>query len=214
MDVFNDLIPSIKNTGGSVEDVKKVCCKLLKEDLIRVIALLVSEVVPSPTVTSVSEDRILPQQEILPTIIPTTLAGADGAQEKAEEDKICQSMWGKKSCDRETCKRKHPPICTELKCFGNYEARRECSDWHGHVKTAIRLDKARKKEEVQKRLFQVFLKKQRQGNGSRGLRGIPRKSQTPKTSQNKGDQNRNSHIKSRQQSHKKSVPRLTENFVQ
>ncbi|QQP55034.1 Hypothetical protein FKW44_008069, partial [Caligus rogercresseyi] len=47
MDGLNDLFPAIIGTRGSVEDVKKVCSKLLKDDLLRGIAFLVSEAVPS-----------------------------------------------------------------------------------------------------------------------------------------------------------------------
>ncbi|QQP53610.1 Hypothetical protein FKW44_006141 [Caligus rogercresseyi] len=95
---------------------------------------------------------------------------------KREEEKICPSMWGKKPCPH-NCIRVHLPLCSKAVCYGNTDARKECSMWHGHIRAAARVERKREREEEQKRQFKAWLK---QGNSSTGKRGAPRNIQPPK----------------------------------
>lgn len=78
---------------------------------------------------------------------PTT----EPVAEKKEDEKLCASMWVKKECPGEQCVRirKHLSLCSRPSCYGKDEARKGCPKWHGHIRTAIRLQKAKEIQQFQ-----------------------------------------------------------------
>ena len=116
-------------------------------------------------------------------------ASKESAGIKKPQDKLCQSMWGKKQClDRATCVYKHLALCHEPACYGNAELRKACSEgpagkWHGHIRALIKADKKRERLEADRRDFAAWQKAKQKGNKAGGNRGAPHHNQPQKRPQ-------------------------------
>ena len=100
--------------------------------------------------------------------------------EKPDEEKLCPSMWGKRECpgtDQGQCKRHHLPLCSKANCYLNEDTRKSCKDWHGHMRAAVRREKAKERKEAEKRQFAAW--KKSSGNGGKGHRGAPHHQSKP-----------------------------------
>ncbi|QQP52841.1 Hypothetical protein FKW44_005112 [Caligus rogercresseyi] len=40
---------------------------------------------------------------------------------------------------------------TRRTCYGNPDSRKECKDWHGHIRAAVRIERKREREEDRKK---------------------------------------------------------------
>ena len=115
------------------------------------------------------------QSHLMVTASPFVPKGTTSS-EKPEEEKLCPSMWGKRECegtDQGQCKRLHLTLCSQPNCFINTEKRKSCKQWHGHLRAAIRQEKAKERAEVEKRQFATWKKNKSSGNGGKGQRGAP-----------------------------------------
>ena len=126
--------------------------------------------------------------------------------EKPEEERLCPSMWGKKECkSRAQCKRVHLTLCPSANCYMNDETRKGCTQWHGHMRAAVRREKAKERLEAEKRQFAAW-KKQSSGNGVKGHRGAPHHQNKPQKQRKRKEGLGLKHLQ-RQEPRPKSKPR-------
>ena len=100
----------------------------------------------------------------------------EASPEKPEEQRLCPSMWGKRECpgtDQDQCKRLHLTLCSKANCYVNEVTRKNCKQWHGHMRAVLRHEKAKERKEAEKRQFEAWKKKKTSGNGGKGHRGAP-----------------------------------------